>query len=53
MSNKTRNLVKGIAVLLVILAVLMDRGFVRIPAIEVYNFWIVVVAFGMMLFASR
>ena len=53
MSNRTRNLIKGASVLLVILAVLMDRSIVIIPALAEYRFWIVVIAFGMMLFTSK
>jgi hypothetical protein len=53
MSNRTRNLIKGTAVLLVILAVLMNKSIVIIPAIAPYTFWIVVVAFGMILIASK
>jgi hypothetical protein len=53
MSNKTRSILKAIAVILVLLAVMMDRGWVAIPAISVYKFWIVVVAFGLLLIGSK
>jgi uncharacterized protein YhdP len=53
MSNKTRSVLKGIAVIIVLLAVLMHIGTVAIPAISVYRFWMVVISFGMLLIASK
>lgn len=53
MSNKTRSILKAIAVILVLLAVLMDLHIVIIPAIVVYKFWIAVVAFGLLLISSK
>lgn len=53
MSNKTRSILRAIAVVIVLLAVLMDLQIVIIPAIAVYKFWIVVVAFGIMLISSK
>lgn len=53
MSNRTRSILKGIAVVLVLLAVLMDLSIVIIPALSVYKFWIVVIAFGMVIISSR
>ncbi|HRJ29099.1 MAG: hypothetical protein KF846_05370 [Cyclobacteriaceae bacterium] len=53
MSNKNRNIIKGIAVLLVLLAVMMQMQWVVIPAIVAYKFWLVVIAFGLVLVASK
>lgn len=53
MSNKTRSILKAIAVTIVLLAVLMELKIVIIPAIAVYKFWMVVVAFGVMLISSK
>ncbi len=53
MSNKTRAILKGIAVVLVLLAVLMQLQIVIIPAIAGYRFWIVVISFGLMLISSK
>lgn len=53
MSNKTRSILKAIAVVLVLLAVVMQLGWVSIPAIAAYKFWIVVAAFGTLLLASK
>ena len=53
MSNKTRNILKAVAVILVLLAVAIRLDWVSIRAIDGYNFWMVVIAFGMMLFASK
>lgn len=53
MSNRTRSILKVIAVILVLLAVLMRLGWVMIPAISVYQFWFVVIAFGLLLIASK
>jgi membrane protein YdbS with pleckstrin-like domain len=51
MSNKTRSLLKAIAVIVVLLCVLMQLGI--IPTFIVYQFWIVVIAFGVLLIASK
>ncbi|MBX2945302.1 MAG: hypothetical protein KF725_05675 [Cyclobacteriaceae bacterium] len=53
MNNKNRNIIKGIAVLLVLLAVMMQMNWVVIPALVAYKFWLVVIAFGMVLVASK
>jgi len=53
MSNKTRSILKAVAVLLVLLAVLMELKMVIIPAIALYKFWLVVIAFGILLIGSR
>lgn len=53
MSNKTRNIIKGIAVLFVLLAVMMQMQWVLIPALAVYKFWMVVIAFALTLITSR
>jgi hypothetical protein len=53
MSNKTRSILKGIAVVLVLLCVLMHIGTISIPAISVYRFWIVVISFGLVLISSK
>jgi hypothetical protein len=53
MSNKTRSILKAIAVILVLLAVLMQLQIVIVPAVSVYKFWIVVIAFGLLLISSK
>jgi hypothetical protein len=53
MSNKTRSILKGVAVVLVLLALVMEIGWVIIPAISAYRFWFVVIAFGLLLISSR
>lgn len=53
MSNRTRSILKGIAVVLVLLAVVMQLGWVIIPSISVYKFWFVVIAFGLLLISSK
>jgi len=53
MSNKTRSIIKAIAVILVILAVIMHIGWVAIPAIAQYKFWMVVLGFGLLLISSK
>lgn len=53
MSNKTRSILKAIAVLLVLLAVLMELKVVIIPAVAVYKFWLAVIAFGLLLVGSK
>jgi hypothetical protein len=53
MSNRTRSIVKAIAVILVLLAVVMQLQWVLIPTISIYKFWIVVIAFGLLLISSK
>lgn len=53
MSNKTRSVIKAIAVILVLLAVLMHLGWLVIPAIAIYKFWIVVIGFGLLLIGGK
>ncbi len=53
MSNKTRSILKAVAVIIVLVAVLMDLHIIIIPAISVYKFWMVVAAFGIMLISSK
>jgi hypothetical protein len=53
MSNKTRNILKAVAVILVLLALLMHLNWVVIPAISIYKFWIVILGFGLLLISSK
>jgi hypothetical protein len=53
MSNKTRSVLKAIAVIFVLLAVVMKLGYVSIPALSAYTFWMVVIAFATVLIASK
>jgi hypothetical protein len=53
MSNRTRSVLKGIAVVLALLAVVMQLGWVIIPSISIYKFWFVVIAFGLLLITSK
>lgn len=53
MSNKTRSILKAIAVILVLLMVMMQVGWIAIPIIAPYKFWITVIAFGTLLVASK
>ena len=53
MSNKARSILKVLAVILVLLAVVMQIGWVIIPSISIYKFWFVVIAFGLLLISSN
>lgn len=53
MSNKTRSILKAIAVILVLLCVLMHLRVVIIPAVSIYTFWIMVISFGLLLISSK
>jgi cell division septal protein FtsQ len=53
MSNKARSILKVLAVILVLLAVVMQIGWVIIPSISIYKFWFVVIAFGLLLISSK
>jgi hypothetical protein len=53
MSNKTRSVLKIIAVVLVLVAVMMHIGWLNIPYLPVYRFWLVVTGFGLLLISSK
>ena len=53
MSNRTRSILKATAVVLVILAVCMEVRWIIIPVIDAYKFWIVLLAFGLLLLSSK
>ena len=53
MSNRTRAILKAAAVVIVLLAVVMQLQWVIIPSISVYKFWLVVIAFGLLLIGSK
>ena len=53
MSNKTRSVLKIIAVVLVLVAVMTHIGWLAIPYISLYRFWLVVIGFGLLLISSK
>lgn len=53
MNNKMRSILRIIAVLLVLLAVLMELNIVIIPALVGIRLWLAVIGFGLMLISSR
>lgn len=53
MNNKTRSILKMTAIIIVALMVLMHLNIVAIPAIAVYSFWLMVIAFCLLLISSR
>ena len=53
MSNRTRSIIKAVAVVLVLLAVVMQLQWVIIPSISIYKFWLVVIAFGLLLISTK
>lgn len=54
MSNKTRNILKALAVILVLLTVLIHLNFIGIAGITASrNFWIAIIGFGLLLIGSK
>ena len=53
MSGKTKNILKMLAVIIVLLMVLMELNIVVIPMLAAYKFWLTVIAFATLLFASK
>ena len=53
MDNKTRSTLKLIALLIVILMVVMELGWIIIPFLVPYVFWLMVIAFGLLLIANK
>ena len=52
MSTKTKSLIKMTAVIIVLLMVLMQLGIVVIPMLVPYKFWLVVIAFALLLISG-
>jgi len=52
MSRKTKNLIKLVAIVVVLILVFMELGVVAIPALVGYKFWLSIIAFCMVLIAS-
>jgi len=53
MSQRTRSIIKLIAVLIVLLIVLGELSIVIIPFLTPYKFWLMVIAFMMVLISSK
>ena len=53
MSNKTRSILKAIAVLFVLVAVLIQIDFIHIKYVDPNRFWMVVIGFGLLLVSSK
>ncbi|MGM0580800.1 MAG: hypothetical protein ACQETL_08970 [Bacteroidota bacterium] len=53
MSRKTRNLLKLVAIVLVMVLVFMELNIIAIPALDPYQFWLSIVAFGIVLITSK
>lgn len=50
-NKKTRNIILLISVVLAIIAVFMEIGLVIIPGLVAYKFWLLVIAYGLILAA--
>jgi len=53
MSNKTRSVLKIIAVVFVAVAVMTHIGWLAVPYIRAYHFWLVVSGFCLLLVSSK
>lgn len=53
MDKRTRSILKTIAILLVLIAVLLDLDVLVLQMIEPYKFWMTVLGFGILLLVSR
>ncbi len=53
MSNKTRSIIKVIAIILVLLSVTIKLHWISIPTINGYIFWMVIMGFGLVLLSSK
>ncbi len=51
MTNSTRNILRVLSIILVLLMVLMELGL--IPDVEFYRFWLMVIAYGLLLFTLK
>jgi len=53
MNNKTRSLIKTIAILLVLASVLLELDVLNLDIIEPYKYWMTVLGFGLLLLVSK
>jgi len=53
MNKRTRSLIKGVSVVIVGLAVLSHMDILNLAFIRAYEFWWVVIGFGLMLIVSK
>jgi hypothetical protein len=54
MGRKLRNFLRGVAVLIAVIAVLLEMGIVEILNVgQAQSFWILLISFGVILIASR
>jgi hypothetical protein len=53
MNNKTRSLLKAVAVVFVLVAVLIQLDYISIRYVDPNRFWLVVTGFGLLLVGSR
>lgn len=53
MSNKTRNIIKVLALLIVGVCLLMEMNIVKIPSLQPHQFWLMTIAFAMVLISSK
>jgi hypothetical protein len=53
MDKRTRSILKTIAILLVLVAVLVDLDVLVLDAVEPYKLWMTVLGFGILLLVSR
>lgn len=53
MSRRNRFLIKFIAILFVLIAVLLEMDVLNSPTMEPYKFWMSIIGFGMMLLVCK
>ena len=53
MSRKNRSIIKGLAVIIAGISILSYMHVLVIPGLMQYNYWILVIAFGLVLLVSK
>lgn len=53
MNHKTRSAMKLVAIIIVLLMVMMELDWVIVPFLVAYKFWLMVIAFGLVLLATK
>lgn len=53
MNNKTRSLIKAVAVVFVLIAVLIQLDYISIKYLDPNRFWLAITGFGLLLIGSR
>jgi hypothetical protein len=53
MGKRTRSLIKGIAIVLVLISVFLEMDILNFSLLEPYKYWMAILGFGFLLLVSK